>query len=475
VEDFSTVLGVQVTEDDVRGMLGFIFDWIGEQEKKGSIQRLDENTKKILAASILEPPRWYIQEVAKGDESFNKIHELVEKSFSENKVDENLEEYWEKNKKFSLEKLDEFIKIYEEKAFGSDRVKQIADLRDKPDKKEILSKVILRGRKAVETRPERFEALKKYDRLRIMRAGLGIQTFPFTELDFQRKIGDEFPILQTSYKIWRPYFMFPLFGFDESYVEFPLKWLGSKFSIWQLDFMYLKWKKKKELNEILENIYDYSGQVDSIIKECKSNMYTFRRFHLIMEMFDNYNDGRYSSVILIALTQIEGMIWDLATFLHNFEIEKIFNYDGIIYHRNVHKYNIIDDDDIVVNTETTVGLVINKSKLRKYLDIDFLEYCTDELFRERNPILHGRIINYGNKLEANKKILTLDVVMSTFYNTIVEHADVILKLLLGDDFTEFQENIISGDREKALNILSQTAKKLRIARARTRPSPMVKA
>ena len=85
---------------------------------------------------------------------------------------------------------------------------------------------------------------------------------------------------------------------------------------------------------------------------------------------------------------------------------------------------------------------------------DFLDYCTTELFSERNPILHGRVTNFGNKLEANKKLLALEMVISTVHSNQVETAEIYVKQIFGTDFKKFQKTLQNQDKKNALKMLT---------------------
>jgi len=450
-------MGMKIGEKEIRQTLSFISEWIEHQLKESEIKKWDEKTKKMLFEAIIEPSRWFVKAIAVGNETFDRIHGLVKKSFENKKIQKELIEIYKKQKEESLCLIDQLIETYEVRAFGSDKAQQLRTLRERPEMQETLQKVEQSARQAARVRPNRKKALEIHDRLLGVRAWVEIRNFPFSEADFSRKTDEKAPILEISYKIWKPNFLHPIYQYEDDYQNFPLRGLGINLTVWTHEYFYIKWKTSGDLTEIISSFYDGEDAFETMKKKCGSNPFGFRRTPLLEEIIGNYKDGRFASVITLALTQIEGVIWDLSIILHNLGVERIFEQNKI----NVQDYRrskLIDEEGKIIEAEPTIGLLVRCTRMKEYLHADFLDYYTIELFEERNPILHGRITNFGSKLEANKKILALEMVISALHGILVSKSDIYLRHILGAQFEEFQKSLHTGDAKEAFQLLKKALK-----------------
>lgn len=149
-------------------------------------------------------------------------------------------------------------------------------------------------------------------------------------------------------------------------------------------------------------------------------------------MIDNYNDGRYASAINLLLPQIEFLLWVYAAYLDSLTDEEIFlnaDYD------NFWMFNPRDHDDLSLRSvhgneikNVRVRHLVENTAVRDYLNEEIAEYFVEELYEERNPILHGNVADYYSDLEAAKKIV--------FFKTITER---VTKQLRSDIVNEWVE------------------------------------
>ena len=105
---------------------------------------------------------------------------------------------------------------------------------------------------------------------------------------------------------------------------------------------------------------------------------------------------------------IEGMIWDFALHIHQRE--------GTIYNNN--KCSSITTINNKIINEPTIGAMLKNTTLNDVFDEHFVNYFCDELYNERNPILHGRNTQNLNELNAAKKIATIEYLLLTTENYI---------------------------------------------------------
>ncbi len=412
----------------------------------------------MLVDTITEPDDWFVEAIAVGDPTFDQIHDLVKKSFKEKKIDDDLRQLYEKRRTERLHIIEKLIEKYEESTFGAKKVHQLRVLRATPEKAAIAQKLETHARQVALSKPNRKKALEDLNRLLVARAMVKDKAFSFSMNDFDRTIDGKKPILGISYKIWKPDLMHQIYTFEDEYQNFPLKWLGSKFTVWQYEYLYQKWKEGHNLENLLEKFYDKEDSFKSLRTACKSNPYELRRIPLVEEIIRNYQDNRYASTVAFALTQIEGAIWDIAITLHNIGVETIFNKSKIGFEEH-RSFKLINEKGVLIDTEPTVGLLVRCTQLKKYIYAPFLDYCAQELFKERNPILHGRKTTFGTKIEANKKLLALEMMLSTLQELLVNNADIFLRHVLRKDFEKFEQSLKEGNSKEAFETLRNVIEK----------------
>ena len=62
-------------------------------------------------------------------------------------------------------------------------------------------------------------------------------------------------------------------------------------------------------------------------------------------------------------------------------------------------------------TDPTIGSLLQHSFLGNILDEYFINYFCDDLYNERNPVLHGRNVSNFNERNASKKLATIEYLL----------------------------------------------------------------
>lgn len=149
-----------------------------------------------------------------------------------------------------------------------------------------------------------------------------------------------------------------------------------------------------------------------------------KRKVIIRELLDNISDKRLNSAMIVLFSLIEGLLWDFSCEVN--QIEKVYVKKGVIY-------DYINNCDF---ESTRIRDVLQRSAVREHLDDDFLHEFCNELYEERNLVLHGDIICFDN-CESNfvcliQKIFVLDYIL----NSVIEVYEKILFKILDENFTE---------------------------------------
>jgi len=167
-------------------------------------------------------------------------------------------------------------------------------------------------------------------------------------------------------------------------------------------------------------------------------------------MIKNYYEGDYYSTQVLCLTQIEGLLWDLSIILHNWDVEKIYD-SGKIDFFNYEEQHLVNEKGEMIYGKPSIGSLLKNTKIKNYIENEFIEYCTDELYRERNPILHGRNTYIPKIEDLNKKIMTLEMIIYKISNYMIQFCDIIIRKSLKENYEEYLNLIDKGDTKKVID------------------------
>ena len=158
---------------------------------------------------------------------------------------------------------------------------------------------------------------------------------------------------------------------------------------------------------------------------------------VIDEIIDCYKNKNYSAVVCTALPLIEGLIW---------EFSYLLNKRGLRIYKN-NKMNVLITDNGRELSEFTVGSLLNLSRFKNYIDDYFIRYFCDELYKERNPVLHGREFSSFSEKNASMKMITLEYLLETINRNIENYMMEGLQKKLPEDFkSEIRDMIIKAKK-----------------------------
>lgn len=219
-----------------------------------------------------------------------------------------------------------------------------------------------------------------------------------------------------AYLVYNPEILLTnsLILYDE-WVNFPLKWYFYLDSISELREVFFKYCRQGNMEFYFdEKIDGLIASIESLIKNKFTHKYLQDRYQIIEEILLNYNDGRYASSLVLALTTIEGLIWDFASIV------------------NTRSKTIFDSSGDMINYKTKISFSSNKVKelirntdVKKYILDEFIIYFCEELYEERNPIVHGRDINSFKKNVVEKKLFVIEFLMKIINSF---HTETILEM-----------------------------------------------
>lgn len=131
-----------------------------------------------------------------------------------------------------------------------------------------------------------------------------------------------------------------------------------------------------------------------------------KRKDLLNSIMTSFENEQYDSALIIIFSVIEGLLWELSYQVN--KKEKVFDNDFS---------TMYDFKKKVKFQSTRIRDVIERTAVKNYLDPEFIKEFCQELYEERNPVLHGNwICSYECKQQRVcfiKKLFVLDYLLST--------------------------------------------------------------
>lgn len=131
-----------------------------------------------------------------------------------------------------------------------------------------------------------------------------------------------------------------------------------------------------------------------------------KRKELLKSIIFNFENKYYDSALIIMFSVIEGLLWDLSIEIN--KKEQIFMGPSEMYDCNKKEQF----------QSTRIRDVIERTAVNHYLDKAFIKEFCEELYEERNPVLHGNCVCSHNKCGQQgicfiKKLFVVDYLIDT--------------------------------------------------------------
>jgi len=341
-----------------------------------SIEILEDNFTEAEKDSVYLGAREILSQLKQGDKFPERVFELYRGQIPK-----------------ALNKIDDYAKALIDLIQDSDLQKEV-NAKWKEGKKIPFQK--LKDEFKIESLEQRY-LLRKLSELLEKRNLTKEFYYPFGEEDlFEAKpVGinrDRFEYL--SYRVYDPLWISGLEDFEIEYINFPLGWAGLLFTVTQMKGLYDYHKSGKDVLAQLNTYFQEDNILDEIENAIASCPITARHGDLFKETIVGYRKGLYKISSRTMLSLIEGIIWDFAWWWNRKSgsiIDKSIKLEDF---RKL-KFRLLKPDGQEINArEPTIGLLLRNTKFGEEFYFEFVEYYCEELFRERNPALHGRNPNF---------------------------------------------------------------------------------
>lgn len=374
-------------------------EYFKEKYKGKQIEKMPNDTKSLMVSAIMIMSYSEHEDKSTHTDSFKEIFELLKSSKEQKTIFPELIERF----KYNINKKTQELKQKQASIFDEIigvKLQEYKYLKEnKPTNYDTIVEKLVNNRFALKENSERVFLHDIYDKI------IKSINFPSIVLNkelLQCKIGDDDnellyglasvidnPQRMTSHNV----------ELEPEWKTFPLKWYSHKLTIPELRKYFKFHKAGKSLDGFI--IKFVNDNLTKITQKLDNHYYHEfgNRAMILHNCVNSHKLKFYASSICTALPLIEGLLWNFAEY-YNHILGTIFNTD------NSSKQLIFSNGTVV--KDYTIGDLLKRSKISDFFDEHFIAYYCDELYNERNPILHGTDIISFNELNSSKKILTID-------------------------------------------------------------------
>lgn len=378
-----------------------------------------ENLYYAIISSSHTSPRLLAR--IKDDPEYQRILELLVESRDNNLIADELEEIYAENIVRDVERLERKKEEIQRRILG-EKLRDYLAVRDsdRPDKKKICERILLRAMEAKGNR----SLVERLDEISMYAEGISHRRFfPLTPKMLGGSLGDDPIEVHHAALIHEPIQLCVWEKWEDSWAQFPLKWAASTMPVPLLRDLFDEYSNGDDLSGFFIERYDDEG-LNQLI-EALGNQFLNppsypvlrERRPVVIEALECYEQGKYYATVSLLLAQIEGIVWDYSIFLNRTGTQ--------IYNADESKLIGADTGEEIDNK--TIGTLLRFTRMKSSLDEAFIRYFCDELYEERNPILHGRDANFGEKANAASKIGTLEYLVDEIATSVekrfFEHCD----------------------------------------------------
>lgn len=232
----------------------------------------------------------------------------------------------------------------------------------------------------------------------------------------------------VAYRVYDPLWDRMMERYEPEYVTFRLKWAGGALNISDMMNLYKLHRKGKDVQSAFISLYKDPARLDRLKEAVASCPVTQSYTDLFAETIESYLDERFKISSVALLPMIEGVIWEYAWWWHDIHgclLDRTVSYEE---YKGGIGFELLRPDGTRAGGRPNIGQLLRQTKFGDDVYLEVVEYLCEELFEERNPVLHGRDPRYGNGSKASSLLFVVEVLERTITAAFKAHvSNVLLK------------------------------------------------
>ncbi len=209
----------------------------------------------------------------------------------------------------------------------------------------------------------------------------------------------------VAYRVYNPLWRHRMERYEPDYVTFPLKWLNDTALI---DYLFERHKEGSDVRTIFVSMYKNEEKVSRLLNAIESCPVTESSGPLFREIIDAYSKEKYLISATGLLPMIEGLIWNFAWWWnesHGGLFNRAITLDE---YKDSTTFQLLKPDGSLVSGRPNIGKLLHETSFGEQVYFEVVEFLVNELFAERNPVLHGRVPYYGTRKKAASLLFVVE-------------------------------------------------------------------
>ncbi|MCI0662552.1 MAG: hypothetical protein L0220_15895 [Acidobacteria bacterium] len=211
-----------------------------------------------------------------------------------------------------------------------------------------------------------------------------------------------------AYCVHDPLWNMERIKYDPVSLSFPLRW-ASELPVTTIRKLF---EQHKEGKDVLLGLVGHYKDEEALVKLTDAIRYcpvVCHHYFLFEEAVQAFKSGLFRICSVTLLSLIEGMIWSFAWWWNERK--------GPIFDRSLSqesyknaKFSLMTKNFKTIN-KPNVGNLLRNTIFGDEVYDEFVEFYCEELFSERNPVLHGKEPKYGTPKKAATLLYVIQIVM----------------------------------------------------------------
>lgn len=222
-----------------------------------------------------------------------------------------------------------------------------------------------------------------------------------------------------AYRVFDPLWIFTFERFEPEYVSFPLKWVPNLPSN-VLRELYREHKHGTNVLLALISHFESQEELEHLAQMITSCPIISQFSDLFAEIVQSYRQGLYNIASVSLLSVIEGMVWAYAWWWNRF-FGPVFDRSTSSEDYSKCSFKLISSTGKTIKNRPTVGTLLRATSFGEHFYHEEIEYFCEDLFNERDPVMHGRNPRFGNKEKAATFLFVVWQIERTITGSVKDH------------------------------------------------------
>jgi len=185
--------------------------------------------------------------------------------------------------------------------------------------------------------------------------------------------------------------------------------------------LYEKHKLGQDVSSVFVSFYKNEDRLIRLKNAISSCPITRPYKTVFIESFDSFRDKRFHVCATSLLPMIEGVIWEFAWWWNEINGGLFDRHITPAEYKTRSNFQLLKADGSKVNGRPNIGALLRQTKFGERVYFEVVEYLVEELFEERNPVLHGREPTYGSEKKAAALLFVIETLEREITGAIKEH------------------------------------------------------